>query len=118
MNRTDGTEPDLTANGHQGTYGGGAHALATLPNGDAAADFDGSGEYMSVPSSPAFSISTTHQLTWEAWIRADALQWSSASDTGGYNYVDWMGSARTIPRAASGKRGCTTVSARRAVAKG
>jgi hypothetical protein len=81
------TEPDLTGNGHDGTYRGGAPAHATLPNGDLAADFDGVEQYLTVPSAAAFSIPTTHELTWEAWIRPDVLQFPH--DTAGY--VDWLG---------------------------
>ena len=58
-----------------------------MPNGDAAADFNGSSQYVSVPSSAAFSIPTTHNLTWEAWIRPDVLQFPNDSN----GYVDWMG---------------------------
>ena len=82
------TEKDLTGNGHDGTYKGGSPATATLPNGDSAAAFNGSSQYLSVPSSSAFSVSTTRQLTWEAWIRPDTLQFPNDS---GYGYVDWMG---------------------------
>jgi Concanavalin A-like lectin/glucanases superfamily len=85
------TEVDQTGNGHTGTYEGGTPSLATMPNGDKADDFNGSGEYLTVPSSSAFSISTTHQLTFEGWIRPDVLQFTSKSDPEGYNYVDWMG---------------------------
>src|SRR5678809_986868 len=42
---------------------------------------------MSVPSNAAFSIPTTHSLTWEAWIRPDTLQFPKNSS----GYVDWMG---------------------------
>ena len=35
----------------------------------------------------AFSIPTTHNLTWEAWIRPDVLQFPNDSN----GYVDWMG---------------------------
>ena len=42
---------------------------------------------MSVPSNAAFSIPTTHNLTWEAWIRPDVLQFPNDSS----GYVDWMG---------------------------
>ncbi len=87
---TTGAEADL-ASGHTGTYKGGTPSSATLPNGDTAADFNGSSEYLTVPSSDAFSVSTTHQLSWEAWIRPDVLQWSKASDPYGSGYVDWMG---------------------------
>ncbi len=81
------TESDLTGNGHDGVYYGGAPARAALPNGDAAADFDGVKQYLSVPSSAVLSIPTTHELTWEAWIRPDVLQFAHATS----GYVDWMG---------------------------
>ena len=87
------TEPDLTGYGHTGTYKGGAPVAATLPDGERAADFNAtgshSGQYLTVPSSTVFSIPTTHQLTWEAWIRPDVLQFAHPANSDGY--VDWMG---------------------------
>jgi hypothetical protein len=83
------TETDLTGNGHLGTYKGGTPASAALPNGDSASDFNGSSEYLTIPSSPAFSIPTTQELTWEAWIRPDELQFAHPANSDGY--VDWMG---------------------------
>lgn len=81
-------EADLTGNGHDGSYQSGAPARATLPNGDAAAAFDGVEQYLTVPSAADLSIPTTHELTWEAWIRPDTLQFSNDTSDG---YVDWMG---------------------------
>lgn len=90
VNRAPMTESDLTGNGHEGTYhGAGTPPLVQLPNGDPAADFDGTAQYLSVPSSAAFSIPTTGSLTWEAWIRPDVLQFPH--DDGSSGYVDWMG---------------------------
>ena len=83
-----GTEPDLTGHGNTGTYRHGPTAKSALPNGDAAADFDGASQYLTVPSASAFSITTTGLLTWEAWLQPDVLQFPNASDDG---YVDWMG---------------------------
>ena len=91
MSNPGGSEMDLSGNGHNGSYKGGTPALTAMLNGDKAVDFNGSTEYMTVPSSSAFSIPTTQQFTWEGWIRPDVLQWSSASDPYGYGYVDWMG---------------------------
>ena len=83
------TEPDLTGNAHDGTYQGGAPKLVPMPDGcDVAADFDGATQYLTVPSNAAFSIPTTGDLTWEAWMRPDVLQFPN-DGTGGY--VDWMG---------------------------
>jgi Concanavalin A-like lectin/glucanases superfamily len=90
VNRPPMIEPDLTGHGHDGTYKGtGAPPRTTLPNGDPVADFDGVQQYLSVPSSPAFSIPTTGNLTWEAWLRPDVLQFPHDDGTSGY--VDWMG---------------------------
>jgi len=83
-----GVESDKTGNGHNGSYKGGTPTTVSLPNGDKAADFNGSSQYLTVPSSAALSIPTTHQLTWEAWIRPDTFSFSNASGDG---YIDWMG---------------------------
>jgi hypothetical protein len=83
-----GSETDKSGNGHNGSYKGGTPAVATLPNGDKAADFNGGGQYLTVPSSSDLSIATTHTLTWEAWVRPDTFQFKNASGDG---YVDWMG---------------------------
>lgn len=87
VNNPSGTEPDLSGNGSVGSYNGGIPTLATMPNGDTAAVFNGSTQYLTIPSSPNFSISTTQKLTWEGWIRPDVLDFPTAK-TG---YVDWMG---------------------------
>ena len=87
MKGTASTEPDLVAS-NTGTYKGAAPTAATLPNGDAAAHFNGSTGYLTIPSSAAFSLPTTHNLTWEGWINADTLQFPNASSDG---YIDWMG---------------------------
>ncbi|HVV53522.1 MAG TPA: LamG-like jellyroll fold domain-containing protein, partial [Polyangia bacterium] len=87
MKASGATEPDLV--GHDdGTYKGAAPTAATLPNKDPAAHFNGSSGYLSIPSSAALSVPTTHSLTWEGWIKADTLQFANASSDG---YVDWMG---------------------------
>jgi hypothetical protein len=89
MDRGASAEPDLSGHGHEGTYPHGLKALVTLPNGDDAADFDGAEQYLTVPSSAAFSVDTTGNLTWEAWIRPDVLQFPHDDGTDGY--VGWMG---------------------------
>jgi hypothetical protein len=91
MNHT-ATEPDLTGHGHDGTYKGGAPPLVTMPNGcDHAPSFDGATQWLTVPSSSAFSIPTTGELTWEGWIRPDVLDFPHESN----GYVDWMGKCET-----------------------
>jgi len=90
VNMAPVNEPDLTGNGHDGVYEGtGAPPRASLPNGDPVADFDGVQQYLTVPSSAAFSIPTTGNLTWEAWLRPDVLQFPH--DDGVSGYIDWMG---------------------------
>lgn len=88
MNVSSGTqEADLSGNGSPGSYKGPPPTLVALPNGDQAAAFNGSSNYLTIPSKAAFSIPTTGNLTWEAWIRPSVLQFPNHS--GGY--VDWMG---------------------------
>jgi len=91
MDSAGGSETDLTGDGHTGTYKGGTPALTTLPDAEPVVSFNGSSEYMTVPSSAALSIPTTGELTWEGWIRPSTLQFTKASDPEGYGYVDWMG---------------------------
>jgi hypothetical protein len=88
MSKGSGTEPDLTGNNNTGTYKGGTTAATTAPNGDSVADFNGSTQYVTVPSKASLSIPTTGNLTWEGWIKPDALQFTN---DGGGGYVDWMG---------------------------
>jgi hypothetical protein len=83
-----GKEIDQSGHNINGNYIGGTPTLAALPNGDQAAVFNGSNQYLTVPSHPTLSIPTTHQLTWEAWVRPDTFAFANASDDG---YVDWMG---------------------------
>jgi len=85
---SSGKETDLSGHNTTGTYKGGAPASALLPDGEKAADFNGSSEYLTVPSNASLSIPTTGKLTWEAWIRPDTFQFPNASGDG---YVDWMG---------------------------
>jgi hypothetical protein len=92
MNSTSGTEPDLTGHNNTGTYQGGTPKQGALPNGDMAADFNGSSQYLTVASAPGMSIPTTGNLTWEGWIRPDVLQFPNDGNAG---YVDWMGKCAT-----------------------
>lgn len=91
MNQQSGTEADLTGNGHTGTYHGASPVpLTTLPDGEGVDDFNTStlNQYIQIPNSSVFSIPTTHQFTFEGWIRADVGQFTGDAGTG---YVDWMG---------------------------
>jgi hypothetical protein len=87
LKRSSGTELDLSGNGNTGTYEGGVPVAATMPNGDQAADFNGSNQYLTVPSKGSMSVPMTGKLTWEGWIRPDVLQFPNSST----DYVDWMG---------------------------
>lgn len=61
---------------------------AVMPNGDAAAAFNGRTSYVEFPDAPNLSVSHTGILTIEAWLRPDALQFP---DQEGSGYVHWMG---------------------------
>lgn len=89
MDHASGDEPDRSEHGHTGHYPAGTKAQVPLPNGDLAAQLDGATQYLTVPSSAAFSIPTTGSLTWEAWIRPDVLQFPH--DDGSDGFVAWMG---------------------------
>jgi hypothetical protein len=98
MTNPGGSEPDLSGNHHSGSYPNGGRQAA-LPNGDGAVDFDGLSQYMTVPSDPSFSIPAAHQLSWEAWIRPDILQWTRHSDPHSDGYVLWLGKCQEHTKA-------------------
>jgi hypothetical protein len=81
-----GTEKDLAGKLH-GSYHG-KPKRTTLPNGDTAADFDGTSQYLQVPDAAALSAATRGVLTIEAWMRPDTLDFRSQEGSG---YVHWMG---------------------------
>jgi hypothetical protein len=82
-----GRERDASNHGLIGSYSG-RRTQTTLPNGEPAADFDGATGYLTVGDDAALSPATTGQITLEAWIRPDALQFPNDQGTG---YVHWMG---------------------------
>jgi hypothetical protein len=87
------TEPDLTGKGNTGSYKTYQSqtvlpAVTTLPSGDHAADFNGSNQYLAVPSNTSFSIPTTKTLTWEAWIRPDVIEFPNQNAD---HYVSFLG---------------------------
>jgi len=94
INAAGTSESDLTGNENIGTYQGGAPRVSTLPNGDQAAVFNGSTQYLSVPSNASFSIRTTGNLTVEMWIEPTVLQfpYSVRGD-----YVNVMGKCVSHP---------------------
>ena len=58
-----------------------------LPNGTEVVRF-APGDYLTIPSSPGFSIPRTGRFTLIAWIDPDTLQFSAEQGTG---YVNWLG---------------------------
>lgn len=97
-----GAQPDLSGNGNTGVYKGGIPAVATLPNGEKAASFNGTNQYLSVPASPALSVPTKRVLTIVAWIKPSTLQFPRTENedfvyflgkgdpTNGYEYANRM----------------------------
>ena len=90
VSSTGNSERDLTGNGNAGTYVGGALSTSTMPNGDQVNVFNGSNQYLSIPSNPSFSVPTTGNLTWEVWIQPTVLQFPHSDPATG-EYVDVMG---------------------------
>lgn len=90
-NAQDGTEPDKSGSGHTGRYRGAVRDNAILPNGSAAATFNGE-LYLEVPDADDLRPATTGVVTIEGWIRPDTLSFSHAESTG---YVHWLGKAET-----------------------
>ena len=81
-------EPDRIIGGPAGRYHG-RPAYTRLPDGDRAAAFNGTDEYLSAPSRPSSRSPHTGELTVEAWIRPDAVQFAHPAN--GDGYVDWIG---------------------------
>lgn len=79
---------DLTGNGRDGDVSG-EPGEARMPNGDSAPQYDGDGEYLAIPDAPEFSASHTGELTVEAWLRPDTLQFKNGEEHG--DYVHWLG---------------------------
>ncbi|MBI4423667.1 MAG: hypothetical protein HY554_08070 [Elusimicrobia bacterium] len=97
-----GAQVDLSGHGNNGVYKGGTPASATLPNGDKAASFNGSSQYLTVAASPALSVPASGALTIESWIRPSTLQFPRTENEGfvyflgkgnpadGYEYANRM----------------------------
>ncbi|WP_300267268.1 LamG-like jellyroll fold domain-containing protein [Microbacterium sp.] len=86
-----GGEADLGTAGITGTYSG-SPSTTSLPNGDSATQFDGATQYFEAADADALSPTTTGEITIEAWIRPDALQFPNSESSG---YVNWMGKGET-----------------------
>jgi hypothetical protein len=63
-------------------------AAATMPNGDNALTYNGVNQYMEVSNEPELSVSSSHVLTIEAWLRPDVLDFVRTEGSG---YVYWLG---------------------------
>lgn len=94
LNPIAATETDLTGNGNTGTYQGGSPAIGTMPNGEPVAIFNGSNQYVSVPSNASLSIPATGNLTWEMWIQPTVLNFPN-NVLG--DYVNVMGKCVSHP---------------------
>ncbi|MFE2583554.1 LamG domain-containing protein [Streptomyces sp. NPDC059378] len=62
----------------------------SMPNGDPAYLFGGTSQYVEIPDDDRLSVTTTGELTVEAWIRPDTLTFARTASTG---YVNWLGKA-------------------------
>ncbi|WP_328664153.1 LamG domain-containing protein [Streptomyces sp. NBC_00328] len=65
-----------------------APGVTSMPNGDQARLFDGTSQYVEVPDDDRLSVTTTGELTVEAWMRPDTLTFPR---TAGSGYVNWLG---------------------------
>jgi len=85
-----GIETDLTGRGHTGAYHPATRypAQSRLPNGDRVAVFDGATQYLQVADANDLSVTSRGELTVEAWIRPDTLQFPRAEGSG---YVHFLG---------------------------
>ena len=88
MSNPGAHEADLTGNGHTGTYKVSTVSTTSMPDGESAVVFNKKGQFLTVPSNTALSVSTTKELTWEGWVKPSTLQFSYASSS---DYVEWMG---------------------------
>src|SRR5258708_37790199 len=67
--------------------------MSAAPNrGDIFLRFNGIDNYVEIPSSDDFSVSTSGELTVSAWLRPDVLNFPNWGSTG---YVHWMGKGET-----------------------
>ena len=87
-NHTSAVEPDLSGDGNNGFYEPSSDPsnFAVLPNGDSATVFNGTNEYVQVPSTASLSIADTGCLTVEAWVKPTVLQFPHDQGSG-YVYI-------------------------------
>jgi hypothetical protein len=78
---------DLTGNGHGATAHGNP-SQGTFLDGTGCTVFNGTTQYLEVPTSTAISTTGTGIISIEAWMRPDVLTFPSEEATG---YVHWLG---------------------------
>jgi hypothetical protein len=78
---------DITGHSHTGILIN-SPGITTMPNGDGSLVFNGTSQYMEVPSATELSVPATGILTLEGWIRPDVLDFEKMTGTG---YVHWAG---------------------------
>jgi len=83
-------ETDRSGRGHNGHYFpvSSNFSKAPMPNGDRATVFNGTNQYIEVPTSVELSVRRGAGLTLEAWIRPDTLDFTYDEGDG---YVHWAG---------------------------
>lgn len=82
---------DVTGKTAAGSVVGGSTAT-TLPNGDPALAFNGSGQYAQFADNQAFEVDATGVLTAEYWMRPDTREFADVEGSG-YVYTMGKGSA-------------------------
>ncbi|MGX7000323.1 LamG-like jellyroll fold domain-containing protein [Caballeronia sp. KNU42] len=65
------------------------NASAAPKTGDVYLALGGRDQYVEIPGSIAYSISTTGELTVAAWLRPDTLNFPAVED--GTDYINWLG---------------------------
>src|SRR5688572_24218635 len=75
------TEADASGHGFSGRYVGGPGRVR-MPNGDYAALFNGTSQYVEVADAAALSIPANGALTLEAWIRPYTLEFPRPEGSG------------------------------------
>lgn len=85
---SSGTGQDISGNGNNGVFlpAKNPPAVTHLPNGDAAASFDGQRQYVQVPSASTLSVTHSGCLSVQAWISPRTLQFPHEEGTG-YVYL-------------------------------
>jgi hypothetical protein len=65
------------------------NASATPSAGDVYLALSGEDQYVEIPNSADYSVSTTGELTIAAWLRPDTLNFAAVED--GTDYINWLG---------------------------